>query len=281
MSDGVAKGTLYVVSTPIGNLGDLSARAIAVLGAVDVVLAEDTRHTRPLLTHLGLRTPLEAVHAHNEGDAALRLVARLVGGASAALVSDAGTPLVSDPGGVLVAAAIEAGVPVVPVPGPSAVLAALTGSGLPAVPFTFFGFLARKGAERRARLADLADLPHTAVLYEAPPRVGETLADLVEAGLGARRLVVARELTKKFEEFRRGTVEDLAAYYAETPPKGEVVLVLEGAPPAPPADDTTVAAPGSALRAAGRDARTIQRELMERLGLSRNAAYRAARLEAP
>lgn len=275
----VAPGSLYLVATPIGHLGDLSPRAAEILGGVDVVLAEDTRHTRPLLTHLGLATPLEAVHAHNERETAARLVARLVAGASAALVSDAGTPLVSDPGAVLVAAAIDAGVPVVPVPGPSAVLAALTGSGLPAVPFTFFGFLPRKGPERRERLADLGALRHTAVVYESPQRLGETLADLSSAGLGGRRAAVARELTKKFEEFRRGTVDDLAAYYAGTPPRGEVVLVLEGGAPPAPADAATIAAAVANLRRAGRDSRTIQSELMDRFGLSRNAAYRAAHAE--
>ncbi|MCU0624744.1 MAG: 16S rRNA (cytidine(1402)-2'-O)-methyltransferase [Gemmatimonadaceae bacterium] len=279
MTGAVVPGTLYLVATPIGHLGDCSPRAAEVLGGVDVVLAEDTRHTRPLLTHLGLSTPLEAVHAHNEGDVAARLVARLAAGGSAALVSDAGTPLVSDPGGTLVAAAIAAGVPVVPVPGPSAVLAALTGSGLPAVPFTFYGFLPRKGPERRDRIADLAALRHTAVVYEAPPRLGETLAELADAGLGGRRAVVARELTKKFEEFRRGTVDALAASFAVTPPRGEVVLVLEGAPPPPPADDAAVAAAVQALRASGQQARSIQRDLMDRFGLSRNAAYRAAHAE--
>jgi 16S rRNA (cytidine1402-2'-O)-methyltransferase len=269
-------GTLAVVSTPIGNLGDLSPRAAAVLGAVDVVLAEDTRHTRGLLTHLGLRTPLESLHAHNEGEMTARLVARLVAGGTAAVVSDAGTPLVSDPGAMLVAAAVAAGVAVVPVPGASACLAALVASGFVVMPFTCFGFLPRKGADRAARLRDLATWPHAAVVYEAPPRIADTLADLRDAGAGARRAVVARELTKKFEEFRRGTVDALAAYYAEATPKGELVLVLDGAPAPPPADTAEIEAVVARWRAEGVDARTIQRQLMEQWGLSRNAAYRAA-----
>jgi 16S rRNA (cytidine1402-2'-O)-methyltransferase len=272
----VTPGTLALVSTPIGNLGDLSPRAAAVLGAVDVVLAEDTRHTRGLLTHLGLNTPLESLHAHNEADVSARIVARLVAGGTAAVVSDAGTPLVSDPGAVLVSAAIAAGVPVMPVPGASACLAALVASGFAPLPFTCYGFLPRKGPERSARLSALVALPHTAVVYEAPPRLGETLADVAAAGAGGRHAVVARELTKKFEEFRRGTVDALAAYYAQVTPKGELVLVLEGAPPAPPADAAEVSRVVAGLRASGLDARGIQRALMDQLGLSRNAAYRAA-----
>lgn len=272
----LAPGTLALVSTPIGNLGDLSPRAAAVLGGVDVVLAEDTRHTRGLLSHLGLSTPLESLHAHNEAEASTRIVARLVAGGTAAVVSDAGTPLVSDPGALLVSAAVAAGVTVVPVPGASACLAALVASGFAPMPFTCYGFLPRKGPERAERLKALVLAPHTTIVYEAPPRVGETLADLADAGAGGRRVVVARELTKKFEEFRRGTVRELAAYYGEVTPKGELVLVLDGAPPAPPADAADVAQVVADLRASGLDARAIQRALMDQLGLSRNAAYKAA-----
>ncbi len=276
VAEGLAPGTLYVVATPIGNLGDLSPRAAAVLSTVDVVYAEDTRHSRPLLQHIGATTPLESFHAHNEQAMLARVLARLRDGGTAALISDAGTPLVSDPGGRLVEAATAAGVAVVPVPGASAVLAALVGSGLAAVPFTFYGFLPRKGGERAARVAELAALPHTAVLYEAPPRLHETLADLVAGGLGQRRGCVARELTKKFEEFRRGTVQELAAYYAAETPKGELVLVLDGAPVPPPPAASEIAAFVAQRRADGADSRTIQRELMDTMGLARNAAYRAA-----
>ena len=201
---GVA-GTLYIVSTPIGNLGDLSARALETLRSADAILAEDTRHTRALLSHFDLHTPLESYHEHNEAASTPGLVGRLQLGATLALVSDAGTPLLSDPGARLVRAAAAAGIAVVPIPGASALLAALVGAALSADRFTFFGFVPRKGPERRSLLADVAALRHTAVLYEAPGRVAETLDDLAAAGAGGREAVVARELTKQFEEFRRGT----------------------------------------------------------------------------
>jgi 16S rRNA (cytidine1402-2'-O)-methyltransferase len=268
-------GTLHIVSTPIGNLGDLSPRAVAVLGEVAAILAEDTRHSRILLDRHGVRTPVIAYHEHNEAKATPGLVARLVGGESLALVTDAGTPLVSDPGSRLVRAAIDAGVLVSPVPGPSALLAALVAGGLPADRFTFLGFLPRKGAERRATIAELAALPHTAVLYEAPSRVAETLADLVEAGLGARAAVVARELTKQFEEFRRGTVAELAAYHGAHPPKGEVVLLVGGAPPVV-VDEAALRAEAARLRSTGMSARDIVHVLMESAHAPRNLAYRIA-----
>jgi 16S rRNA (cytidine1402-2'-O)-methyltransferase len=269
-------GSLFVVATPIGNLGDITRRAVDVLGSVDAVLAEDTRHTRPLLDHLGLHVPTEALHEHNEAAMVPRLLARLQGGASLALVSDAGTPLVSDPGSRLVAAAIDAGISVVPVPGASALLAALVGAGFAAVPFSFYGFLPRKGNERTAAIAAMLAQPHTVACYEAPPRLAATLADFAAAGAGARRAVVARELTKKFEEFRRGTVAELGAYYDEHPPRGELVLVLEGAPPPSPVDPGALAARAAALRAQGLTARDTTQVLMDEFGCPRNAAYRAA-----
>lgn len=267
-------GTLYIVSTPIGNLGDLAPRAVELLRAVDAVLAEDTRHTRGLCERFDIRTPLIAYHDHNEAAAAPGLVARLVAGASFALVSDAGTPLLSDPGSRLVRAAIDAGVPVSPVPGPSALLAALAGAGLPADRFTFFGFLPRKGGERTRVLGELVASRYTAVFYEAPPRVAETLAELAAAGAGARATVVARELTKQYEEFRRGTVAELAAYYSGEPPRGEIVIVLEGAPDGAP-EDGALEARAAALRAEGKGAREIQQALMA-AGAKRNVAYRLA-----
>ena len=267
-------GTLYLVSTPIGNLGDFAPRAVEVLRAVDAILAEDTRHTRGLCERFDIRTPLLAYHDHNEAQAAPSLVARLVGGASMALVSDAGTPLLSDPGARLVRLAVEAGVTVSPVPGPSALLAALAGAGLPADRFTFFGFLPRKGGDRTRALGELVRLPHTAVVYEAPARVAETLAELAAAGAGDRATVVARELTKQYEEFRRGTVAELAAYYAEEPPRGEIVIVLAGAPEGAP-EEGALAARAAALRAEGKGAREIQQALLA-AGASRNVAYRLA-----
>ena len=273
MVDGA--GTLYVVSTPIGNLGDLSARAVETLRTVDAILAEDTRHTRALLHHFEIHTPLEAHHEHNEAATTPSLVSRLQMGARLALVSDAGTPLLSDPGARLVHAAVAGGVPVVPVPGASALLAALVGAALPADRFTFFGFAARKGPERRAMLAEIADLRHTAVLYEAPARVADTLRELAAAGAADRPAVVARELTKHFEEFRRGTVAELAGFYAEAPPRGEVVLVVQGGE-TPPIDEDALRARAAALRTDGMSARDVVRVLMEDAGAPRNLAYRLA-----
>jgi 16S rRNA (cytidine1402-2'-O)-methyltransferase len=268
-------GTLFVVSTPIGNLGDLSARAVETLRTVDAILAEDTRHTRTLLHHFDIHTPLEAHHEHNEAATTPSLVGRLQLGARLALVSDAGTPLLSDPGARLVAAVAAAGIPVVPIPGASALLAALVGAALPADRFTFFGFAPRKGPERRAMIGDIAALRHTAVLYEAPSRVGDTLGDLAAAGAGDRPAAVARELTKQFEEFRRGTVRELAEFYAATAPRGEVVIVVQGGEE-PPLDEDALRARALALRAEGLSARDVVRVLMEDAGAPRNLAYRLA-----
>src|SRR5450432_918916 len=276
MSD--APGLLYVVSTPIGNLGDLSTRAVETLKGVSVVLAEDTRHSRPLLARFEIGTPLQSYHEHNEARTADSLVARMVAGESMALISDAGTPLLSDPGARLVAAAIEARVRVVPIPGASALLSALVASGISAERFTFYGFLERKGAERTSALAEIALLSHTAVLYEAAPRVAATLRDLSGIGCGARSGAVARELTKQFEEVRRGTLDELALYYDEAPPRGEVVLVIAGAP-AVVADENAAREKARALRAGGLSARDVARTLVAEQGITRNAAYKLAQEE--
>jgi 16S rRNA (cytidine1402-2'-O)-methyltransferase len=266
---------LYIVSTPIGNLGDMSYRAVETLRAVDLILAEDTRHTRRLLDHYGIATPMEPYHEHIEARATPRIVERLRDGARLALVSDAGTPLVSDPGARLVRAVAEAGLPVVPIPGASALLAALVAAGLGDGPFTFYGFPERKGSERRAVMASVVASPHTSVLYEAPGRVAATLGELARAGAGVRPAAVARELTKQFEEVRRGTVEELAAYYQESPPRGEVVILLEGAPPAAP-NTEAMQARVRALRADGVSTRDVARALIEEFGAPRNVAYRMA-----
>ena len=268
-------GSLYVVSTPIGNLRDMTLRAIDVLRSVDVVLAEDTRHSRHLLVHHRIETRLVPYHEHNEARATAATLSRLREGHDVALISDAGTPLLSDPGGRLVRAAAEAGIPVVPVPGPSALLAALVASAIGSDRFTFFGFLARKGRERDDAIRDLSGLPHTAVLYEAPNRVAETLADLERSGAGPRKACVARELTKQFEEVRRGTVTDLAAYYESSPPRGEVVIVLEGVTVQPPAEDE-LRSRARALRALGISPRDVAATLVREDGASRNVAYRLA-----
>jgi 16S rRNA (cytidine1402-2'-O)-methyltransferase len=275
VSAGVEPGTLYVVSTPIGNLADLSPRAVQTLGTVGAVLAEDTRHSRPLLERQGVSTPLIAYHEHNEAKTTPKLVARLLAGESLALISDAGTPLLSDPGARLVRAAIEARVRVTPVPGPSALLAALVGSGIAADRFTFFGFLPRKGRERRAALAGIVALTHTAVVYEAAPRVAGTLEELAAAGAAERQAVVARELTKQFEEFRRGTVQSLGESYEKEAPRGEVVLVIAGGTPAPP-DEAVLRERARALRAEGLSARDVARVLSQEANAPRNLAYRVA-----
>lgn len=220
---------LYVVATPIGNLRDVTLRALETLAGADVILAEDTRVTRQLTSHYGVATPLVAFHAHNAERAAPAMLARLAAGERLALVSDAGTPLLSDPGESLVAAAVAAGASVFAVPGASAALAGLVVSGLPADRVLFEGFLPQKSAARRARAAELAATPATLVIYESPRRIAATLADL-RAALGDRPACVARELTKKFEEARRGLLSELAAVYADEEPRGEIVLVV--GPPA-------------------------------------------------
>lgn len=268
-------GRLHVVSTPIGNLGDITLRAIETLRSVSVILAEDTRHSRPLLTRYEIATPLEAYHEHNEASVTPRIIKRLRGGESFALITDAGTPLLSDPGARLVRAAIDAGIPVSPVPGASALLSALVGSGIPADRFTYFGFLPRKGADRAEALTAIASLPHAAVLYEAPTRVADTLRAIAARGGDGREAVVAREMTKYYEEFRRGTVHDLAEYYEEHPPKGEVVIVVAGAAQRAP-DEDALRQRARQLRDGGASTRDIVRLLVEEHHAPRNLAYRIA-----
>lgn len=227
----VSPGTLYVVATPIGNLGDLSPRAQQVLGEVAAVCAEDTRHTRRLLAHFGIDAELVALHEHNERAQAGRMLERLQAGDSLALVSDAGTPLVSDPGFRLVRAAREAAVRVSPVPGPSALIAALSVAGLPSDRFAFEGFLAAKPAARRERLRGLAGEVRTLLFYESAHRIIDTLEDMVAAFGVGRRAVVARELTKLYETVLDGSLEALLARVRADADqrKGEFVLVVEGA----------------------------------------------------
>jgi 16S rRNA (cytidine1402-2'-O)-methyltransferase len=221
---------LHVVATPIGNLRDITLRAIATLAAADAVIAEDTRVSHHLLAHYGVTTPLVAYHEHNAAVMRPHLLARLAQGAALALISDAGTPLVSDPGYKLVAEALAAGIAVTSVPGPSAVLAALVVAGLPTDRFFFEGFLPPRSAARRTRINELAFVPATLVFFESPRRLAEMLADLA-AELGDRPAAVARELTKLYETTRRGTLAELAALFGEEPPpKGEIVVLV--GPPA-------------------------------------------------
>ncbi|MCE9665165.1 16S rRNA (cytidine(1402)-2'-O)-methyltransferase [Halomonas sp. M5N1S17] len=236
----VNQGTLYVVATPIGNLEDLSSRAARVLSEVAVIAAEDTRHTARLLRHLGLALPMLSLHEHNEAARVAQLDERLVGGEDIALVSDAGTPLISDPGFVLVRELRARGRRIVPVPGACALVAALSAAGLPTDRFLFQGFLPAKGGARRLRLEGLAAREETLVFYESPHRIRDTLADIAGT-LGGRRVVLARELTKAFETFLDGSAEALLARMEEDPDqaRGEFVIMIEGAEPrdAPEAGD--------------------------------------------
>ena len=258
----IQPGQLYVVATPIGNLGDLSPRALKVLEGVDRIAAEDTRVTAALLAHFGVRQKLVALHDHNESELAASLVESLQKGESLALVSDAGTPLLSDPGYLLVRQARDAGVPVVAVPGPSAVLAALSIAGLPTDQFVFAGFLPPKTAARKSALRGLGAEPRTVVLYESPHRILDSLADLVEVLGPQRRVCLARELTKVFEQSHTAPAADLLAWVQADPnrQRGEFVLVIEAAP---------VSVPG------GREADLVLQALLPELGASRAAKVAA------
>jgi 16S rRNA (cytidine1402-2'-O)-methyltransferase len=270
-------GTLYVVATPLGNLGDLTHRAAELLRTVPVVAAEDTRHSQGLLHHLGAHPRLISFHAHSPEHRVETLIEILRHGEDVALVTDAGTPAISDPGAELVDAVRAAGIPVVPLPGPSAVATALSAAGLAADRYLFLGFLPRKGAERKRLLGQAAGSPWTVVFYEAPPRLVDLLDDLAHAAGAERRAVVARELTKVYEEFRSGTLTDLARHYEAIPPRGELTVLLEGLGSAPPPETISPAEAASVaagLLAEGQTRKDAVRELVERLGLSRNDAYR-------
>jgi 16S rRNA (cytidine1402-2'-O)-methyltransferase len=268
--------TLYLVSTPIGNLGDLSPRAVETLRGVRRILAEDTRRTRVLTERAGAPAPLVSLHAHNERERIEQVLDWLGADEDLALVSDAGTPLLSDPGARLVRAVLDAGHAVVPIPGPSAILAALVASGLPSDRFSFLGFPARRGRERRELLARVAESAETTVLFESPQRVADLLDELGAACEPGRGVAVARELTKLHEQVFRGTLEEAAAYYREHPPKGEVTVVVGPAPPAAGVGDLEVEALGLAaqLLGGGMKPSAAAKELASRLGLPRNDAYR-------
>jgi len=269
-------GTLFLVATPIGNLEDVSARALRVLREVPLVAAEDTRQTRKLLSHFGLHTPLVAYHEHNKItrlDVVLDALAR----ADVALVSDAGTPGLNDPGYELVRAAIEAGHTVVPVPGASAPIAALVASGLPTDRFFYLGYLDRRASARRAQLAGVAALDATLVALEAPHRLVESLRD-VRAVLGDRLMAVAREVTKLHEEIRRGTVSAVLDHFEAHVPRGELTLVIAGAPPEKVSawDEARVRDEVSARIAAGRSPTEASADVARNSGWSRRSVYRLA-----
>ncbi len=277
----VTRGTLYMLSTPIGHLGDFSFRGLEVLRQVSVVAAEDTRRTRRLLGHYEVSPALVSLHAHSRPEQVERLLDRAEAGEQVAYVTDAGTPGVSDPGASIAERAHARGIPVVPIPGPAAVLAAIAAAGFPADRFLFLGFLPRKGTGRAALLERLAREPWTTVCYEAPGRTVALLKDLAARCGPARPAAVARELTKLHEEVRRGTVEELVQYYEAHPPRGEVTIVVSGTPGAAP-EPASEAAPEpadagaliAAMRGAGAAPSAIAKELSRRLGLSRRDAYR-------
>ena len=221
-------GTLYLCATPIGNLEDMTFRAVRILQEVDVVAAEDTRHTRKLLTHFDIHTPLVSYHEHNKLGLGHELIERLLAGESIACVSDAGMPGISDPGSHLAMLAIEAGITVTPIPGANAGLSALIASGLDTTEFHFIGFLSKQKKNRLETLARIKPIQGTLIFYESPHRLKDTLGELLDV-LGDRNIVAARELTKKFEEFRRGTITELIAYYKEEAPRGEFTLIVNGA----------------------------------------------------
>jgi len=263
-------GGLYVVATPIGNLGDMTVRAVTTLARADAILCEDTRVSRTLLERYAIERPLRAFHEHNEDAEQARVLAEIAGGQAIALISDAGTPLLSDPGFKLVRAAMAAGHPVTALPGASAILTGLALSGLPTDGFFFGGFLPNKQAARRTRLEALAAIPGSIVLFESPSRIADALAD-VAAVLDDREVVVARELTKRFEEVRRGLAAVLAAELDAHPIKGEIVLVIAPAPPREVSD----AEIESALRAAlaTSSLRDAVRLVTDDLGAARSRVY--------
>jgi len=269
-------GTLYVVATPLGNLQDLTLRAADILRSVPVVAAEDTRHSRPLLSHLGASPQLLSFHAHSDERRVTMLLDVLRDGRDVALITDAGTPAISDPGHALVAAARAAEINVIPIPGPSAVATALSAAGMPADRYLFLGFVPRKGTERARLLARAAAEEWSVVFFEAPGRIVALLDDLAEAAGSGRRVTVARELTKLHEEIVSGTLADIAGYYTGSEPRGEFTVVLEGTgqPAAAPDRSAEAVELAQRLLAEGRSRREVAQQVSADLGLPRNAAYR-------
>jgi 16S rRNA (cytidine1402-2'-O)-methyltransferase len=272
----VPAGTLYVVATPLGNLGDLTPRAAEILRGVPVVAAEDTRRTRGLLTHLGASPRLLSFHQHSDERRLEVILDILAEGRDVALVSDAGTPVVSDPGAELVAAVRARGGAIVPIPGASAVATSLSAAGFAGDRYLFLGFIPRRGAERTRLLARAASEPWPVVFFEAPGRLAALLADLGSAAGPGRRAFIARELTKLHEELRAGTLDELARYFSEREPRGEITVVLEGAGEGatPPDRRAEAAAMAAELLAGGMSRRDVVERLIGALGLPRNDAYR-------
>jgi len=271
-------GTLYLIATPIGNLEDITHRAVRLLGQVDVIACEDTRHTKKLLNHYGINTRTISYHEHNERERSRELIERLKSGADVAVVSDAGTPGISDPGFRLARIAIDCDVQVVPVPGASALISALVASGLPTDEFFFGGFLPARSGARRARLAELRSLPATLIFYEGPHRIAATLKDALEI-LGERQAVVARELTKMHEEIARGSLSELTSRFSSPESaRGEMVLIIDRTvmpnENAGNQSDASVSALVKEFEANGLDHRAALKKAARELGLSRDEAYR-------
>jgi 16S rRNA (cytidine1402-2'-O)-methyltransferase len=270
-------GTLYLVATPIGNLADITHRALQVLRDVDLIACEDTRHTHKLLQHYGIDTKTISYHEHNEQQRARELIEQLQQGKNVAVVSDAGTPSISDPGFRLVRSAIEHDIRIVPLPGPSALVASLVAAGLPTDEFFFGGFLPARSGARRGRVEEMRSIPATLIFYEAPHRLAASLRDAYEI-LGEREAVVARELTKLHEEIRRGRLSELAEHYSTVEPRGEIVLlidrtVLDQSASSQP-QNASVAALVKQFEADGLDHRAALKKAARELGLSRAEAYR-------
>ncbi|MBQ9557665.1 MAG: 16S rRNA (cytidine(1402)-2'-O)-methyltransferase [Clostridia bacterium] len=267
------KGTLYIVGTPIGNLSDLSPRAVEVFENADFIAAEDTRVTMKLLNSVGVKKPLISYYEHNEATRSAEIVARLKAGEICALVSDAGMPLISDPGGEIVALCAKEDVPVCVVPGPSAVISALAVSGMETGRFAFEGFLSVNAKRRREHLDEVKNDRRTLVFYEAPHKLRRTLADMLEA-FGDRRVALCREMTKLHEETLRTTLSGACAYFEETPPRGEFVLVVEGAKAEAETDSADAEAVMRELLASGMSRSAAAKETARRTGISRGEAYK-------
>ena len=268
-------GILYIVATPIGNLEDITLRALRVLKEVDVIAAEDTRHTQILLNRYGIRTPLTSYHEHNEKSKARQLISRLQQGEKIAVVSDAGTPAISDPGYRLVMEAARAGIRVIPIPGACALAAALSAGGLPTDRFVFEGFLSGKKQQRREQLRALSGETRTLIFYEAPHRVTETLKDLVEI-FGNREIVLAREVTKIHEEFLRGRLTDMAQQIADRDIKGEITLLVGGSSGKPEMSQEQLKDEIRELKNGGIRVKEIAEILGEKYGQSKKEIYRLA-----
>ena len=271
-------GTLYLVPTPIGNLGDMTMRALEVLKTVDLIAAEDTRHTQQLLNHFGIKQKLVSLHEHNHEQRVPQLLADLKAGKQIAQCSDAGMPSISDPGKELVAAATKAGIPVVALPGPNAALTALIASGLVPQPFTFYGFLERKHQQQVTALTALRDRPETLIFYEAPHRLKKTLQTMAEVFGPQRRVVLARELTKRYEEYLRGNLGEALAWAESEPVRGEFVVLVAGNDHPTPTAAADASSPTEAIDAAiatGLSTNAAIKQVAKQRGLNRQALYKA------